>query len=176
VQRSASTVVCLVGIVPDRLRAVLGTHTTYLLHDDDPLGAVAEAWTRLFEESGPIGELEVAAAETIARWRAASIELPDYYLVTGIDDLGPTRRHWYFGVLHTAAPNRVVPVDPSETAVLDALESLEPGPWWPPLDRLLDGIETRAPEPGPIGLALGSAGRPRIVTPAPRAAGPPVAT
>lgn len=145
-QRSSSTVVCLVGAVPESVRAVLGAHTTYLVHDDDPLGDVADAWTRLFEESGPIGELEVAAAETVARWRAGTTELPDFYLVTGVDDLTPTRRHWYFGVLHDAAPRRIVPVDPSAEAVLGALESLAPGPWWPPVDRLLDGIEHRAPE------------------------------
>lgn len=138
--------VCLVGNVPDAVKPVLGAHTTYLLDDDDPLAAVADAWVRLFEESGPIGELEVALADTVARWRAGSVELPDYYLVTGVDELTPTRRHWYFGVLHESAPRRVVPVDPSAHAVLGALESLAPGPWWPPLDRLLDGIEHRAPE------------------------------
>lgn len=145
-QRATATVVCVVGVVPDALRPVLGTHTTYLLHDDDPLATVADAWTRLFEESGPIGELEVAVTETVARWRAGTVELPDYYLVTGVDALSETRRHWYFGVLHDAARRRVVPVDPSTTAVLRALEGLAPCPWWPPLDRLLDGIEHRAPD------------------------------
>ena len=114
---------CLVGSVPDAVQAVLGSHTTYSLHDDDPLGAVAVAWTRLFEESGPIGELEVATAETIARWRAGSAELPDYYFVTGVDALTDTRRHWFFGVLHDAAPRRVVPVDADAGAVLAALET-----------------------------------------------------
>jgi hypothetical protein len=146
VQRSSATVVCVVGRVSDAVTPALGTHTTYVVHDDDPLGAVAAAWTRLFEESGPIGELEVAVTGTVAQWRARSIELPDYYVVVAVDALTATARHWYFGVLHAAAPTRVVPVDPSASAVLTALESLAPGPWWPPLDRLLDGIERRAPE------------------------------
>jgi hypothetical protein len=30
---------------------------------------------------GPTGELEVAVAETLQRWRARAIELPDYDLV-----------------------------------------------------------------------------------------------
>ena len=161
-QRSASTVVCLVGSVPDALQAVLGSHTTYSLHDDDPLGGVADAWTRLFEESGPIGELEVAAADTIARWRAGSAELPDYYFVTGVDALTDTRTHWFFGVLHDAAPGRVVPVDGAAAAVLAALVALAPGPWWPPLDRLLDGIEHRAPE---LVVPAVEAERPGLITP-----------
>jgi len=146
VQRNPSTVVCLVGDVGEPLRRVLGSHTTYVLDDDDPLGPVADAWIRRFEESGPIGELEVATAETLARWRARSVELPDYYFVVGVDTLSATRRHWYFGVLHDGAPRRVVPVDADAGAVLRALESLAPAPWWPPLDRLLHGIEHRAPE------------------------------
>jgi hypothetical protein len=172
VQRSSSTIVCLVGAVTDPRHPALGAHTTYLVVDDDPLGDVADAWTRLFDEAGPIGELEVAVADTIARWRAGSIELPDYYLVTGVDDLAPTRRHWYFGVLHDAAAHRVVPVDPGADAVVGALDSLAPGPWWPPLDRLLDGIEHRAPDfvPAP-GSHRGSSGSPPralgILKPAP---------
>jgi len=145
-QRSTVTVVCLVGEVPDALQGVLGTHNTYTLTADDPLGAVADAWVRLFEDGGPIGELEVATADAVARWRARSAELPDYYLVTGVDGLSDTRRHWYFGVLHDAAPRRVVPVAADAGRVLDALEGLAPTPWWPPLDRMLGGIEHRAPE------------------------------
>ncbi len=145
-QRSSSTVVCVVGDVPDTLAPVLGSHTTYVVHDEDPLGSVADAWTGLFEETGPIGELEIAVTDTVARWRARTIELPDYYLVTGVDSLTPTARHWYFGVLHAAAPTRVGPVDAAVDGVLGALESLAPGPWWPPVDRLLAGIEHRAPE------------------------------
>jgi len=146
VQRSPSTIVCVVGAFPDAVRRVFGAHTTYVVHDDDPLAAVADGWVRLFEESGPIGELEVAVAETVARWRAGTAELPDYYLVAGVDTLTDTRRHWYFGVLRDAAARRVVPVDPDAGAVLGALEALAPGPWWPPVDRLLDGIERRAPD------------------------------
>ena len=81
-------------------------HTPYLVHDADPLAAVADAWVRYYDEQGPIGELEVAVAETLARWRVGSIELPDYYLVLDAESWGATRRHWYLGVLHGAAPAR----------------------------------------------------------------------
>ena len=42
-------------------------HTPYLVHDADPLAAVADAWVRHYDEQGPIGELEVAVAETLAQ-------------------------------------------------------------------------------------------------------------
>lgn len=164
-QRSAATVVVLVGAVPEGLRAVLGTHTTYVLDDGDPLGAVADAWVRRFDEDGPVGELEVAVTGTVQRWRAGTVELPDYYLVTGVEDLGPTRRHWYFGVLHDAAPRRIVPVDPDPRRVLEALEALPPGPWWPPLDRLLDGIDQRVPDVTVPNATSAAVGAPRLLTP-----------
>src|SRR5439155_26259858 len=74
-------------------------HTPYFVHDADPLDATANAWVRRFDEEGPIGELEVIVSDTLARWRAGSVELPDYYLVLDAERWGPTRRHWYLGVL-----------------------------------------------------------------------------
>ncbi len=127
-------------------QAAASAHVPYFVHDADPLELVAESWVRLFDAEGPIGELEVAAAETVARWRNQTLELPDYYLVTDTDAMTPTRRHWYFGVLHAAAPSRVVPVRNGPTALVAALEELQPTRWWPPLAELLDGIERRAPD------------------------------
>jgi hypothetical protein len=120
-------------------------HTPYLVHDADPLAAVADAWVRHFDEQGPVGELEVAVAETLARWRVGSIELPDYYLVLDAETWGPTRRHWYLGVLHRAAPARVVPV-PDPDAAARTLPRLGAGAWWPDLDDLLAGIERVVPD------------------------------
>jgi hypothetical protein len=120
-------------------------HTPYLVHDADPLAAVADAWVRHFDEQGPIGELEVAVAETLARWRVGSIELPDYYLVLDAETWGATRRHWYLGVLHRAAPARVVPVPDPDTATR-TLGQLGAGAWWPDLDDLLAGIERVVPD------------------------------
>ena len=115
------------------------------MHDADPLAAVADAWVRRFDEQGPVGELEVAVAETLARWRVGSIELPDYYLVLDAEAWGATRRHWYLGVLHQAAPARVIPV-PDPDAAARTLPRLGAGAWWPDLDDLLGGIERVVPD------------------------------
>ena len=127
-------------------RAAQGTHTPYLVHDADPLAAVVDAWVRRFDEQGPIGELEVAVAETLKRWRARSLELPDYYLVLDAGSWEPTRRHWYLGVLHRAAPARVALVPAGAAGIRERLGQLAPGPWWPPLDRLLDGVDRVVPD------------------------------
>ena len=134
-------------------------HSPYLVHDADPLGAVADAWVRRFDSDGPVGELEVAVAETLARWRVGSIELPDYYLVLDAETWGATRRHWYLGVLHSKAPARVVPV-PDPDAAARMLPRLGAGAWWPDLDDLLGGIERVVPDqlvPGSAGSSASSA-------------------
>jgi hypothetical protein len=123
-----------------------GSHTPYLLHDADPLAAVADAWARLFDQQGPVGELEVALQQTLQRWRAGSIELPDYYLVSDAETMDATRRHWYLGFLHRAAPVRVVPVTGSAATLTDQVGRLPTGRWWPELDRLLDGVERVTPD------------------------------
>jgi hypothetical protein len=120
-------------------------HTPYFVHDADPLAGTAAAWVRRFDEQGPVGELEVAVADTVARWRAGSIELPDYYLVLDAETWSPTRRHWYLGVLHAAGPARVVPVADADDAGA-ALAHLSAGRWWPDVDELLTGIEHVVPD------------------------------
>lgn len=127
-------------------RRAQAAHVPYLVHDADPLAAVADAWARRFDEEGPGGELEVATHEALARWRARSVDLPDYYVVLDPDALGVTRRHWYLGFLHRAAPVRVVPAAGAPEAVAAALTRLPAGRWWPPLDRLLDGVERVVPD------------------------------
>jgi hypothetical protein len=124
---------------------VARVHSPYLAHDADPLAAVADTWVRRFDEQGPVGELEVAVAETLARWRVGSLELPDYYLVLDPKSWAVTRRHWYLGVLHRVAPARVVPV-PDPDAAASTLPHLGAGAWWPDLDDLLDGIERVVPD------------------------------
>ena len=121
------------------------TSSPYLLHDADPLALVADAWVGRFDGSGVAGDLEVAVAETLARWRARSLDLPDYYLVVDPESLGPTQRHWYFGVLGAAAPARVV-VPPAAAPVADHLGELRPGPWWPDMDRLLADVDRIVPD------------------------------
>jgi len=127
-------------------RAAKATHAPYLVHDADTLAVVADAWVRRFDERGPAGELEVAVGETLARWRSDTIELPDYYLVLDTDSWDATRQHWYLGVLHRAAPNRVLPSSGEPAAVETRLGQLASGRWWPDLDRLLDGIDRVVPD------------------------------
>ena len=105
-------------------------HTPYFAHDADPLDAAADAWVRRYDGEGPIGELEVVVSDTLARWRAGSVELPDYYLVLDAETWPPTAQHWYLGVLHAAAPARAVPVtDPdAAAAALDGCGPAAGGP------------------------------------------------
>jgi hypothetical protein len=132
-------------------QAATSTHLPYLVHDADPLALVADAWVRRFDQQGPAGELEVAVRETVGRWRARAIELPDYYLVLDPGSWGATRRHWYLGLLARAAPSRVVPsrVVPAEAAadkLRASIATLASGRWWPELDRLLADVDRVVPD------------------------------
>ncbi|HWC38803.1 MAG TPA: hypothetical protein VG476_09755 [Acidimicrobiales bacterium] len=170
-QRARSTVIVLVGdddrvvarlreapnvaviqVDPDRpgldravesWRAAQASAAPFVVSDVDPLARVAESWVRYFDEQAPVGELEVAVADTLARWRTGSIELPDYYVVIDPETWAPTRRHWFLGFLADAARVRVVPAAGDAMATIAGLPT---GPWWPELDRLLDGIERAVPD------------------------------
>jgi hypothetical protein len=119
---------------------------TYVVHDADPLAAVARQWVALYDGTGQRGALEAAVAAVTARWRARSVELPDYYLVLDAEDMPATLRHWFLGVLRDAAPSRVVPVQATTAAVDRALRRLPAGRWWPDLPDLLAGIDRVAPD------------------------------
>ncbi|HTW02880.1 MAG TPA: hypothetical protein VMF87_21430, partial [Streptosporangiaceae bacterium] len=70
-------------------------------------------------------------------------ELPDYYLVIAPaqgTDAGPDL---YLGPLRAIRPRRVAVAATAGSAaqvpaVLGTLRSLQHGPWWPPLDKMLD--------------------------------------
>jgi hypothetical protein len=177
-RRESSTVVVLVGDVPDTLLAEVARFPNvslarppdgeenfeaaaqalrqasrgpapYVLGPADPLAAVAAEWHAMWDLSqGPRGaaEFEARAAEALAAWRAGRFELPDYYLVVTSAVTGNSRPDLYLGPLRAARPRRVataVTADgpgPAAQAgqVLDTLRSLPHGPWWPPLDELID--------------------------------------
>jgi hypothetical protein len=143
------------------------SHTAYFVHDADPLVPVADAWGGYFGGSSPVGELEVAVKETLARWRAGALELPDYYLVFSADEWSPHRRHWYLGLLAGTATSRVATVD-REPDLAHKLAGLPAGPWWPELDRLLPGIERLPPDQAGLPKEANSATteleKPRLVT------------
>jgi hypothetical protein len=120
---------------------------TYVIVPDDPLADVAAAWRAMWDVPGGPGgpaRFEEHAAEVLAAWRDKRFELPDYYLVVATAQPGGTGPDLYLGPLRAARPRRVavagIAGSPVQTAgLLDALRSLEHGPWWPPLDELIDG-------------------------------------
>lgn len=130
----------------DAWREAAATHAPYLVHDADPLSAVADAWVDFYDRTGVRGDLEVAISETLARWRAGSLELPDYYLVLEPETMGDTRRHWFLGHLRDHAPHRVAPATATSADLRRRLGRLRTGRWWPELDRLLADVERRVPD------------------------------
>jgi hypothetical protein len=121
--------------------------TPYAVHDADPLAEVAAAWTARYDEAGAVGDLEVAVAAAVARFRRGEVDLPDSLVLLDPDGWPATRRHWYLGVLAAAAPARVVPIRADGRELRRALQSLPTGRWWPePSERLLDGIDRVVPD------------------------------
>jgi len=121
--------------------------STYVIVPDDPLADVAAAWRSMWDVSGGPGGaagFEKRATEALAAWRDKRFELPDYYLVVAATQPVGAGPDLYLGPLRAARPRRVavagVAGSPGQTArLLDTLRSLEHGPWWPPLDELIDG-------------------------------------
>lgn len=117
----------------------------YVVVPADPLVDVAAAWQQMWQPAaaGEAAGFEASAAEALAAWRAKRFELPDYYLVMARARDDATAPDLYLGPLRAVRPRRVsvaVTTDTSAHAdsLLDALRSLEHGPWWPPLDEVLE--------------------------------------
>jgi len=115
---------------------------------------------------GHAAAFEERAAAAVAGWRAGRFELPDYYLALtpgavpaaspgavpgdsprpGAAPVPGGGTGMYLGPLRAARPRRVEAVvtaagdEAAENTerVLQALRTLRHGPWWPPLDELLD--------------------------------------
>jgi hypothetical protein len=129
------------------MRAAAGRSAAYVIVPDDPLAGVAAAWRAMWDvASGAAGAavFEERAAEALAAWRDKRFELPDYYLVMASGQAEGTGPDLYLGPLRAARPRRVAVAGtgggPGQAGrVLDALRSLPHGPWWPPLDELIDG-------------------------------------
>ena len=129
------------------MREAARRRSTYVIVPDDPLADVAATWQAMWDVPGdpdaPVG-FEERAADALAAWRGKRFELPDYYLVVAqARPEAPPAPDLYLGPLRTARPHRVAvaavsqpPVQPAE--IIRVLRSLEHGPWWPPLDELLD--------------------------------------
>jgi hypothetical protein len=127
------------------LREAARRVSAYVVVPDDPLAEVAAAWRAMWDVAdtrGPAG-FEECAADALTAWRDKRFELPDYYLVVAAVLPGGTGPDLYLGPLRAARPRRVAVagIDGSSgqaARVLDALRSLDHGPWWPPLDELID--------------------------------------
>jgi hypothetical protein len=128
------------------MREAARRRSTYVIVPDDPLAEVAAAWRAMWDvAAGPGGAagFEERAAEALAAWRDKRFELPDYYLVMAAAEPDGTGPDLYLGPLRAARPRRVAVAGiagrPGQAAsLLDTLRSLEHGPWWPPLDELID--------------------------------------
>jgi hypothetical protein len=128
------------------MREAARRRSTYVIVPDDPLADVAAGWRAMWDVPGGsrgAAGFEERAADALAAWRDKRFELPDYYLVVAPAQPGGTGPDLYLGPLRAVRPRRVavavVADSPGQAArVLDALRSLEHGPWWPPLDELID--------------------------------------
>lgn len=126
----------------------------YVIVLDDPLADVAAAWSAMWDVSaGPAGAawFEQRAAEALAAWRDKRFELPDYYLVLTPAQPAEHAPDLYLGPLRAVRPRRVavtaVTDSPAAQAarLRDTLRSLQHGPWWPPLDELVDAARSFYP-------------------------------
>jgi len=128
------------------MREAARRRSTYVVVLDDPLAGVAAGWRSMWDLSGQqpgAASFEEPAAAALAAWRDKRFELPDYYLVMAPAQGGATGPDLYLGPLRAARPHRVsvagLAASPAQAgSLLDQLRSLEHGPWWPPLDELLE--------------------------------------
>ena len=126
------------------LREAARRVSAYVVVPDDPLADVAAAWRAMWDVADARGAagFEERAADALTAWRDKRFELPDYYLVVAPVLEAGTGPDLHLGPLRAARPRRVavagIDGGPGQPArVLDALRSLEHGPWWPPLDELI---------------------------------------
>jgi hypothetical protein len=137
------------------LREAARRRSTYVIVPDDPLAEVAAAWRAMWELPGEPGSsggpgapgaaarFEERAAEALGAWRDKRFELPDYYLVVAPPLHAAAAPDMYLGPLRAVRPRRIAVAGVADSAgqagqLLDTLRSLEHGPWWPPLDEVLD--------------------------------------
>lgn len=127
------------------MREAAHRQSPYVIVADDPLADVAATWQAMWDTaSGAEGaaQFEAAAGDALAAWREKRFELPDYYLVLAGRQAGSAGPDLYLGPLRAVRPRRVATDILGRTdegrRVLDTLRSLPHGPWWPPLDELID--------------------------------------
>jgi len=132
------------------MREAARRRSTFVIVPDDPLAGVAATWSAMWEPAagpGAAQAFESHAADALAAWRDKQFELPDYYLVAAPALHTAGGPDFYLGPLHAVRPRRVAVAavagaDPAAQAalLLDSLRAVEHGPWWPPLDELLNAV------------------------------------
>jgi hypothetical protein len=132
------------------MREAARRRSMFVIVPDDPLAGVAAAWSTMWEPAAGPGApqvFEARAAEALGAWRGKEFELPDYYLVAAPTQHSAAGPDFYLGPLRGVRPRRVAvagisgaDADAQAAILLDTLRSLEHGPWWPPLDELLDAV------------------------------------
>ena len=126
------------------LREAARRRSMYVIVPDDPLADVAAGWRAMWEGPGGAAGFEERAADVLAAWRDKRFELPDYYLVVAPAQPDAAGPDLYLGPLRAVRPRRVAVAGMAgdsalqQARLLEALGSLQHGPWWPPLDELLD--------------------------------------
>jgi len=129
------------------MRQAARLRATFAIVPNDPLADVAAAWRAMWDMTAELpgaAGFEARAADALTAWRDKQFELPDYYIVVAPPPRpGGAGPDLYLGPLRAVRPRRVAVASiadgPARAALLvDALRSLEHGPWWPPLDELLD--------------------------------------
>jgi hypothetical protein len=132
-------------------REIERCHSTYVVTDCDTLRPLLEAWVSAWRNER-LEDFEIAALA------AKADPLPDFYLVLDAGEPDPDphgerflRREWFFGVLGSAAPARVVPIAPGADAlasgerVLARLGALPAGAPLPPPRELVAHARKRVP-------------------------------
>jgi hypothetical protein len=131
----------------EAMREAARRRSTYVIVPDDPLADVAAGWSAMWDlTAGQDGaaRFEANAADALAAWKQKRFELPDYYVVVAPAHAAGQNPDLYLGPLRAVRPRRVAVAGVADTPatqaawLLDTLRSLEHGPWWPPLDDLID--------------------------------------
>ena len=128
------------------MREAARRRSTYVIVPDDPLADVAARWREMWNvpggQAGAAG-FEAGAAEALTAWRDKRFDLPDYYLIMAPAETDGASTNLYLGPLRAVRPRRVAVAGavgaPAQAGqIVTALRSLQHGPWWPPLDEVLD--------------------------------------
>ncbi|MGO8956191.1 MAG: hypothetical protein ACLQFR_02270 [Streptosporangiaceae bacterium] len=128
------------------MRQAARLRATYVVVPVDPLADVAAEWRAMWNMSGELpgaAGFEARAAAALTAWRDKQFELPDYYIVVAPAAASGTGPDFYLGPLRGLRPHRIAVAGVADgpgsaEPIADALRSLQHGPWWPPLDELLD--------------------------------------